>query len=189
MKISAIPGINYPETLLSAFVIDEVRALDPITVILVAYGQGKGKIILECYGTTWSTYWGGMGDRDVIGFIDICGSDYISGRLEKPKSTRADKQYLSRIIEALKDACATICSSREVELPLAVGETVSIGENGAPLKIVDIDEKGDITIEDRHGQLGVTTASEITRKKKTLEQLLIDENSRKSSISAFIDKE
>ncbi len=40
--------------------ITEVARLDPITVILEDIEPRKGKIIIECYGKSWSSYWGGL---------------------------------------------------------------------------------------------------------------------------------
>ena len=67
--------------------------LDPVTVILedighrVIQSSGKsyttrqGKIIVECYGKSWSAYWGGMGDRTVAQFFSDEHSEYLIGSL------------------------------------------------------------------------------------------------------------
>ncbi|MCK5607797.1 hypothetical protein KAR91_38295 [Candidatus Pacearchaeota archaeon] len=62
--------------------IEEVERLDPITVILEDLEPGKGKIIIECYGESWSSYWGGMGDRTISEFFCSCDNDYLAKNLD-----------------------------------------------------------------------------------------------------------
>lgn len=61
--------------------ISELTNLDPITVILEDFGPGQGKIIIECWGQSWSSYWGSMGDRTIAQFFISCSEDYIIGKL------------------------------------------------------------------------------------------------------------
>lgn len=78
--------------------ITEAIALDPITVILEDISSGRGKIIIECYGKSWSACWGGMGARTVSQFFRSCNEDYLA-------------EYLSDIApgivdsESIKGAC------------------------------------------------------------------------------------
>jgi hypothetical protein len=79
--------------LLISDLMGEPHKLDPVTVILEDTGHrlipmdGKdyttrqGKIIIECYGKSWSAYWGGMGDRTVAQFFSDEHSDYLIGSL------------------------------------------------------------------------------------------------------------
>lgn len=63
--------------------ITEMPNLDPVTVILEDLAPGKGKIIIECYGESWSAYWGAMGDgRTISTFFLSCDEHYIAGRLD-----------------------------------------------------------------------------------------------------------
>lgn len=41
--------------------ITEVKNLDLINVTLDDITPGKGRIMIECYGKSWSSYWGGNG--------------------------------------------------------------------------------------------------------------------------------
>lgn len=73
--------------------ISEAPNLDPVTVFLEDIGQrevndnGKtrisrqGKIVIECYGKSWSAYWGAMGDRTVAQFFCDAHSQYLIGCL------------------------------------------------------------------------------------------------------------
>ncbi|EKF9218945.1 hypothetical protein O1B63_002280 [Vibrio cholerae] len=61
--------------------ITEVESLDPITVFLEDYAAGKGKIVIECYGKSWSSYWGAMGDGNIAQFFCSCGEHYLISNL------------------------------------------------------------------------------------------------------------
>jgi hypothetical protein len=59
------------------------KALDPITVYAEDIGPHQGKITIECYGKSWSAYWGGCGDKGVAAFFRSCSDDYIANCLER----------------------------------------------------------------------------------------------------------
>ncbi|MEA1606122.1 hypothetical protein [Pseudomonas spirodelae] len=76
--------------LLITDLMDEPHKLDQVTVIVEDLGvraeveqhkTRQGKIILECYGSSWSAYWGSMGDRTVSQFFADAGDDYLIGCL------------------------------------------------------------------------------------------------------------
>jgi hypothetical protein len=59
------------------------KALDPITVYAEDIGPRQGKVTIECYGKSWSAYWGGCGDKGVAVFFRSCSDDYIANCLER----------------------------------------------------------------------------------------------------------
>lgn len=63
--------------------ITEADRLDPITIYAENYVLGKGKITIECYGKSWSSYWGGMGERTIEQFFSGCDQHYIAGNLSR----------------------------------------------------------------------------------------------------------
>ncbi|MDU9408260.1 hypothetical protein RTH74_11685 [Pseudomonas sp. zfem001] len=79
--------------LLISDLMGEPHKLDPVTVILEdighrviptasgSYTSRQGKIIVECYGKSWSAYWGGMGDRTVAQFFSDEHCGYLIGSL------------------------------------------------------------------------------------------------------------
>ena len=95
------------ETKLDFFVIEEIEALDPITVILK--GEiGSGKLLVECYGESWSTYFGGTGDKTLLQFISGINSEYLGNRLISNtfhRPTKREQTYVNRISQAVIDAC------------------------------------------------------------------------------------
>lgn len=65
--------------LLLSDLMGEPYKLDPVTVILEDFEPGKGRIIIECYGKSWSAGWSAMSGRTVAQFVSDCGDEYIIG--------------------------------------------------------------------------------------------------------------
>lgn len=61
--------------------ISHVPSLDPIRVALEDIGPGQGRINIECYGTSWAYYWGGMGKETIAEFFSTCDKHYLAGKL------------------------------------------------------------------------------------------------------------
>lgn len=47
------------------------------------YITSAGKVTIECYGESWSAYWGAMGERNVEQFFAKCSVDYLVGCLAR----------------------------------------------------------------------------------------------------------
>jgi hypothetical protein len=60
-----------------------VPSLDPITVYAEDIAPRQGKIIIECYGQSWSAYWGGMGDGTIAEFFCSVSQDYIANCMSR----------------------------------------------------------------------------------------------------------
>jgi hypothetical protein len=81
------------------------RALDPIRVHLQDYGEGKGRITIECYSRAWSCFWGGMGKNTLTEFIVSASPCYIENALHSGiRHTKRDTEYLTRIVKAVQEA-------------------------------------------------------------------------------------
>ncbi|MCX4025141.1 hypothetical protein H0A36_30080 [Endozoicomonas sp. SM1973] len=65
----------------------DLERLDPITVFLEDFELGKGKITIECYGKSWSSYWPGMGGT-IAEFFIRCDEDYLISNLSGERSTK-----------------------------------------------------------------------------------------------------
>lgn len=59
----------------------ELDALDPITIYIEDIEPGRGKLTFECYGKTWTGFWGGTGCDTLIEFLLSCNDDYIANRV------------------------------------------------------------------------------------------------------------
>jgi len=55
--------------------------LDPLTVILDNFEPGRGKIIIECFGESWSASWAAMGKRTIAQFFCNCDEHYLAKNL------------------------------------------------------------------------------------------------------------
>lgn len=69
------------ETTIKKLALIDITGLDPISVFLEDFKPGQGKLTVECFGDAWSHYWGGMGERDFVGFLTTANADYIAGKL------------------------------------------------------------------------------------------------------------
>jgi len=79
--------------------------LDLINVIIDDIELGKGRIIIECYGQVWSSFWGAIGNRSISQFFVDCQDDYLFDNLNgirRPK--KHEEKYLLKIIKSVKDA-------------------------------------------------------------------------------------
>lgn len=74
----------------------ECKALDPITIYLEDFDEGQGMITIVCYGKAWSSYWGGMSDRNIAEFFCSCDEHYIAKNLSDIDSEVYDIDTLQR---------------------------------------------------------------------------------------------
>jgi len=95
-------------------VITEADHLDPVTVFIEDYEPGKGKIVIECYGQSWSAYWGGMSGCSVSEFFCSCDEHYLAGCLSPRTSATVFKSEDLR--DHAKAEVIRLRRQREVEL-------------------------------------------------------------------------
>lgn len=89
------------QTQVTKLVISQVKALDPITVYAEDIAPRKGKITIECYGKSWSAYWGGMGDQTVSQFVTSMNADYIANCLHRGiESSKYDASDAPNVLKA-----------------------------------------------------------------------------------------
>jgi hypothetical protein len=97
--------VRIEPAVVKAFTIYDADRLDPILVVMQDFGVGQGRLVVECYGEAWSTYWGAMGDDyDLRRFITCASADYIANRLwpSRMRRTKDRYEYLTRIVEAVQ---------------------------------------------------------------------------------------
>ncbi|MDP3978380.1 MAG: hypothetical protein Q8P85_10370 [Pseudomonas sp.] len=103
--------------LLISELMNSEHRLDPVTVFLEDLDNNnpdamrvssRGKIIIECYGKSWSSYWGGMGGGTVAQFFCRCSAGYLAGCLAPQLDS---SRYSSDALVTL--ARKTIISRRE----------------------------------------------------------------------------
>lgn len=101
------------------FTVCDAKGLDPINVVLQDLG-GSGRIIIECYGKAWSTYFGAIGERSLRDFLAGCHVDYVANRMD-PKAGSYLKNITVAVLSSLRPA-ACVKPRREVESPSSTVE-------------------------------------------------------------------
>lgn len=77
-------------------VIKDIKELGNITVFLEDLGPRKGQITIKCYNKTWSSFWGGMGDRTISKFFCSCDNHYLAKKLSDTPCDISDYDGLRR---------------------------------------------------------------------------------------------
>ncbi|OCH31808.1 hypothetical protein A6E13_16425 [Aliivibrio fischeri] len=102
--------MNIEETKIKKLFINNVDGLDPITVYLEDSEVGKGKITIECWGKSWSAYWGAIGGKSLSDFFCKQNAEYLANnlsdyRLEKyePDFDAFKKEIRQKICEMRRD--------------------------------------------------------------------------------------
>ena len=93
------------------YVISDIKRVDPITVYVQNQSEGKGKITIECYGSSWSSYWGGMGKQNLQSFFSSCDNHYLLKNLVS-KTTCID---FDSIEKTAKEKGISLCIENEVQ--------------------------------------------------------------------------
>ncbi|WP_100913571.1 hypothetical protein [Pseudoalteromonas spongiae] len=100
----------------------KVENLDPITVFIEDIEAGKGKITIECWGKSWSAYWGGMGGRNITEFWQSSSSvDYLANCLwdhANPKTEldfdQVTKNVREKVLELRRENLVDSFFAREI---------------------------------------------------------------------------
>lgn len=94
--------IEYQEA--TVLKLTELESLDPVSVILRDYGNGRGQIIIECFGDCWAAYWGAMG-CSLRKFVCQCDVEYLERNLigRMHKMSKDQREYLKCIIRAVQE--------------------------------------------------------------------------------------
>ena len=111
--------MNIEQSKITKLKLVDLDRLDPITVFIEDIEIGKGKITIECYGKSWSYYWGGMSGKTVLGFFSTTGIDYLSNCLWDHSKDQCEDDYdgiqklvKDRVLDYRKDYRITKESAR-----------------------------------------------------------------------------
>lgn len=81
--------------------INESHRLDPVEVIIENFGEGSGKILISCWGESWTGYWGSMGGT-VEEFFQRVGNDYLIDKMSDYQAMEPDVdrdgEYLKSLV-------------------------------------------------------------------------------------------
>lgn len=89
-----------------------VDGLDPVTVFIQHFGENRYKVVVECYGSAWSAFFGNIGAVSIERFIATCGGapDYLVNALMRGvpqhrmtiQGRAAHKAWLTQIVTAIR---------------------------------------------------------------------------------------
>ncbi len=105
--------------------ITEVDGLDPVRVMIEEYSHGQAKVVIECYGQSWSSYWGSMGGdlkefftRTNVGYLVNCfdrGISSTTGELDTHTMKESFVEEVRKyVIERVKDGYTQSPANRDV---------------------------------------------------------------------------
>lgn len=81
--------------------INASHGLDPVEVIIENYGDGAGKILISCYGQSWTGFWGSM-EGTIEEFFQRVSNDYLISKMSDYHPTEpdieADQDFLFGLI-------------------------------------------------------------------------------------------
>lgn len=109
--------------------ISMVPGLDPIRVALEDIQPGKGRINIECFGKSWASFWGAMGNRTIADFFTDCNVSYLAGNLSDIQSDLTDGDA---IVEGLRKELIKLRRSKDLDKDEARDLWLEIDEISAP---------------------------------------------------------
>jgi hypothetical protein len=101
------PATQLPAPQIEVLDIDPQGTLDRITVIWRNWEPGRGQVTILCWGSAWTAYFGAMTSGTIQEFFRRADTDYLVRKLgitEWLKQTKKHENYLTRIVEAVKEA-------------------------------------------------------------------------------------
>jgi hypothetical protein len=91
--------VNIVEETIRRITISGVPHLDPIRVALEDIEAGKGRVNIECYGTSWACYWGAMGEETIAEFFTTSDQHYLAKKLSSIDSEVFDPDNLKETLK------------------------------------------------------------------------------------------
>jgi len=101
-------------TTVTKLLLTDLDALDPVTVIVENYEPGKGKIIIECYGQSWSNYWGAMSGMTIQKFFRSANAGYLAEKLAPSLSSTVPDDG-EALIEAARAQVKLLYNDLDIE--------------------------------------------------------------------------
>lgn len=105
---------------ISKLFISEADGLDPISVYLEDLGPSQGKITINCWGKSWTSFWRGMGSRTISEFFCSCNEGYLIGNLApqmekyEPDFDEFGKEMRQKVREMRRDGQLSQGLAREL---------------------------------------------------------------------------
>lgn len=83
--------------------IENAPGLDPITVYAENYEPGKGRMVVTCYASAWTAFWGSMGaDTTLEQFVASCSPEYVADNMVWGANTvKSSKGHADKVAAAV----------------------------------------------------------------------------------------
>jgi len=83
--------------------IEDAPGLDPVTVYVENYTPGKGRMVVTCYASAWTAFWGAMGDDTTLEqFVAGCSPEYVADNMVWGADTKkSTKGYADKVAAAV----------------------------------------------------------------------------------------
>ncbi len=83
--------------------IEDAPGLDPVTVYVENYEPGKGRMVVTCYASAWTAFWGAMGaDTTLEQFVASCSPEYVADNMVWGADTKkSTKGYADKVAAAV----------------------------------------------------------------------------------------
>ena|ERR1017187_41914 len=94
-------------TIVTLLEIPEQVEIDSIRVYWHNIEPGKGYVTITCWGCAWNSYFGSMSGKSIQQFFAEADTSYLVDKLGSTKwirPTKQHKEYLTRVINAVKNA-------------------------------------------------------------------------------------
>jgi len=85
----------------------DIPGLDNIQVFFVDFCTGNGQVVLSSYGRAWSAYFNAIGDKTIKQFFLEASAEYLTGKLARMNSNKAETVNLRRLVETAKETIVT----------------------------------------------------------------------------------
>lgn len=83
--------------------IESAPGLDPITVYVENHASGQGRMVVTCYASAWTAFWGAMGaDTTLEQFVASCNPEYVADNMVWGTDTRkSNRKYADKVAAAV----------------------------------------------------------------------------------------
>jgi len=110
--------MNTNKQQIEAYILTDLDRLDPVTVYVTNYKPGSGRIVIECFGSAWASYWGGMSGMTLQEFFISSENDYLLNNLIK--NTR--QTDFDQINQTANRKGFSICVDSDVDIAMQSDE-------------------------------------------------------------------
>lgn len=105
-------NVNFTEV--TKYYATNLDKLDPVGYTLEDFGSNQGKITIDCYGESWTAYFGSMGCNSISEFILSCDEYYLANKLSSVDSTEIDYDAIGEKIGQSVDRETLVLYSDEM---------------------------------------------------------------------------